>query len=441
MSLPEGVSLWLCWADVPLAAARMRFMDPLLSTREAVRFDLVRRAVSDDETLSLAYQHALKLSAHTLGVARVGLWLFEDEQTRIHCVSQYSLERGSEPAGEIIELATCPHYAEALRSRRVVAADHARSDPRTAELLPYLEKHGIYSMLDSPVFRQGESFGIVCHEQVGAPRSWSKQDCHFVATVADMLGLYCEQRMSQHHYQELMLTRRALEEHRVMESLGRFSAAIAHDFNNVLAAIGLQAELAQSNAAKSGGAAHSTQEILSLVEQGARLVRQLFEVANNQPSSSEVTDLDEVAHGIEPLLGTFKGRGIRVALRVPPEKAPIHLERSRAEQVLMNLVVNARDALIGGGDLTVEVAREPAHNGSGPAVVLRVSDTGVGMDEQTRERMFEPFFTTKPEGLGQGLGLATVYRIVHGSGGTIDIRSEPGAGTDFTIRWPAADAS
>ena len=410
---------------------------PLLSTREAVRFDLVRRAVSDDETLTLAFQHALKLSAHTLSVERVGLWVFEDNQTVIRCVSQYSLERGMEPAGEVIDLKTCPHYAEALRSRRVVAADRARDDLRTAELLPYLEKHAIFSLLDSPVFRQGEAFGIVCHEHVAQPRTWSKQDCHFAATVADMIGLYCEQRMSQRHYHELMEARRALEEHRVMESLGRFSAAIAHDFNNVLAAIALQTELAQSAAAKLGHDLQNTGEILALVEQGTRLVRQLFELANNEPRSTELTDLGEVARGMAPLFGTFERRGIRVQLRVTPEKALIRLERSRAEQVLMNLVVNARDALIGGGNLSIEVKHERGNDGS--QVVLGVSDTGVGMDEQTRERMFEPFFTTKPEGQGQGLGLATVYRVVHGSGGSMEIRSEPGEGTDFTIRWPAAD--
>src|SRR5690606_27230894 len=113
----------LPWMGKCHARPRGTLMNQLVTTREAVRFDLVRRAVSDDETLALAFQRALKLSAHTLKVARVGLWMFDDEQTQIRCISQYSLEHGREPASEVIDLRTCPAYSEAIRSRRVVAAD------------------------------------------------------------------------------------------------------------------------------------------------------------------------------------------------------------------------------------------------------------------------------------------------------------------------------
>jgi signal transduction histidine kinase len=407
-----------------------------LSTREAARFDLIRRSVSDDETLSRAFQHALRLSAHTLGIARVGLWLFEAKETRIRCVALYSLEHGLQTGEEAIDLATCPHYARALYSRRVVAADDARSDARTSELGPYLARHGITSLLDSPVFQKGEPFGIVCHEHVGPARAWTQQDTHFAATVADMIGLYCEQRATQRYYHELIETRRVLEEHRVMESLGRFSAAIAHDFNNVLGAIGLQAELLETVAQKNEAALDCARQVVQLVDQGSRLVRQLSDFARHEPSSDAVTNLVDVVRGVEPLVRTFERRGITCTLELPNESVPVLIEQSRAEQVLMNLVVNARDALLGGGRLTIALSVREADRRQ--EAVLRVSDSGVGMDAQTRERMFEPFFTTKPVGQGQGLGLATVYRIVSASGGTIEVRSEPSAGTDFVISWPLA---
>jgi signal transduction histidine kinase len=416
-------------------------MEPLLTTREAVRLALVRHSVRDDETLALAFQHALKLSAHTLKVERVGLWLFEKEEASIRCIAQYTLAHGKEPALEEIDLRTCPAYAEAIRSRRMVAAAEALIDPRTRELEPYLKAHGISSMLDSPVFRQGEPLGIVCHEHVGEPRTWSPDECHFAATIADMLGLYFEQHESQAHYRELVEARRRLEEQRVMESIGRFSAAIAHDFNNVLGAIGLKAELLSGLLAKHGIPASHSEEVLALVAQGSRLVGQLFDLGHKDPPSDEVIDLAEVVRSMQPMLATFEARGISSELKLPQQKAPIRLLRSRAEQVLMNLLVNARDALIGGGRLTVEVSLRDASEDMQASVVLRVGDTGVGMDADTRERLFEPFFTTKAEGKGQGLGLATVYRIVQTSLGAIEIRSEPGEGTDFIIHWPRAGAS
>jgi signal transduction histidine kinase len=138
---------------------------------------------------------------------------------------------------------------------------------------------------------------------------------------------------------------------------------------------------------------------------------------------------------MEPLLRTFERKGIRLVLRLPALRVPVAVTRSRLEQVVMNLATNARDAMLGGGQLEVEVNVPP---GVPPQAALRVKDSGVGMDEQTRERMFEPFFSTKPAGQGEGLGLATVYRIVTDSAGSIDVRSQPGAGTDFTVRWPIA---
>jgi signal transduction histidine kinase len=406
----------------------------LLSTHESVRFDLVRRSVVDDETLERALGHALALSAHVLGVARVGIWVFEDEQRRIRCTAIHRQDDPNAKPGEVIDLEKTPHYMAALRSRRMVAADHAPSDPRTRELGDYLARHGIGAILDSPIFLQGEPIAIVCHEHVGRERTWTKQDAHFAATVSDMIGVYLEQHKSASHYRQLIEARRALEERRVMESLGRMAAAIAHDFNNVLAAVSLKAELVRYARSPADQAAH-VNDLVGMIDQGSRLVRQLFDFAKQDPGKSEVVDVVEVIRGMEPLLRTFEKKGIRLVLRLSATRVPVAVMRSRLEQVVLNLATNARDAMLGGGQLELEVKALP---GTPPQATLRVKDTGIGMDEHTRERMFEPFFTTKPAGQGEGLGLPTVYRIVTDSAGSIDVRSQPGAGTDITVRWPMA---
>ncbi len=409
-----------------------------LSVQEAARFTLVRKAVHDDDALTRAFVSALKLSAETLGVARVGIWMFEAQDTRIRCATLYERDSGRTPSGEIIDLSVCPKYAEALRERRVVAADDVRSDPRTTELGPYLERHGIASLLDSPVFQQGDAVAVVCHEHVGTPRVWTQQDKHFASTVSDMLGLYLEQRAAQAYYRDLIDTRHELQQHRVMESLGRMATAVAHDFNNLLLAIGLKADLMRMEGQSAANRDKSLDELNSIVSQGGRLVRQLLDCARDESPAAEAIDLVEVMRDLEPTLRTLERDGIKLDLKLGNEPVPVRVERSRAEQVIMNLAHNARDALLGGGLLSVELTTQWSDLAQAKRAVLRVADSGVGMDDSTREHMFEPFFTTKAKGKGDGLGLATVYNVVNASRGSIEVKSELGAGTEFTIRWPVA---
>jgi signal transduction histidine kinase len=410
-----------------------------LTAREAARFDLVRRVVHDEDTLEQAFAHAVQLSAETLSVARVGIWLFEHDGASIRCVVQH--ERGSPPvrSNEIIDLVACSRYAAALRTHRAVVADDARNDPQTSELKPYFERHGITALLDSPVFQLGEPVAVLCHEHVGGARSWSTYDKHFAATVSDMLGLYLEQRAAHAHYVELLKARRELEERHRMESLGRLAASVAHDVNNLLVAISLKTDLLRHADAASGARDKAADELLGIVDQGARLVRQLLDVGRPLTSSEEISDLAEVVRELEPALRAHARGGIHLELDVPADPARVRIERSRAEQVVMNLAINACDALLGGGNLAIRVAVEPKPGFVGASdVVLRVSDTGVGMDEETRERMWEPFFSTKREGGARGLGLATVHGAVTASQGKLDVKSALGAGTTFTIRWPEA---
>lgn len=413
-------------------------MEEQLSVREAARFALVRRSVDDDEALSRAFLNALKLSAETLNVDRVGIWHYEDDDRRIRCVMLFDRRTGQAAPGDVIDLLRCPRYADALRTRRVVVADDAREDARTGELTSYLVPNDIYALLDCPVFEQGRAIGVVCHEHVGAVREWTDADRYFAATVADMLGLYLEQRATQKHYQELLDARRELERHRVMESLGRMAANVAHDFNNVLLALQLRTDFLRKDPVPVDRGDLGA-DVLSIVNQGRRLVRNLLDFANQDQPPKTVIDLGDTLRSMRPSLSALADDGIELEMQLPEQPLYVRLERSGAEQLVMNLVKNARDALIGGGRLTLTLTLEPSAPGTEPprpVARLTVRDTGVGMDEATREKAFEPFFTTKPRGEGDGLGLSTVYSVVTAAGGTVDATSALGEGTTVTVDLP-----
>ncbi len=235
-----------------------------------------------------------------------------------------------------------------------------------------------------------------------------------------------------------------------MEAVGRLAGGIAHDFNNLLVAIlGYGDMLARSLPEGDPRLAYADQ-VRKAAERAASLTRQLLAFSRRQVIDRQPLSLSHVVTDMEPMLRRLIGENIRLECRLDPSLARTRADRGQVEQVVMNLVVNARDAMPHGGALTIATRaatisgrREPA-KGSIPAgryAVLSVEDTGVGMSPEVQSHLFEPFFTTKEEGKGTGLGLSTVYGIVTGSGGTVSARSAPGKGTAFDVYWPTtADA-
>jgi CheY-like chemotaxis protein len=177
-------------------------------------------------------------------------------------------------------------------------------------------------------------------------------------------------------------------------------------------------------------------EIRSAVERAGGLTRQLLAFSRKQVLQPKVVDMRTLVTETRRMLRRLIGENIAINVKLPAEPAPVRADFTQMQQVLVNLAVNARDAMPRGGriDISVEVVKQK----SGPAVRLRVADVGTGMSPETLNRIFEPFFTTKPPGKGTGLGLPTVYGIVQQSGGTIDVRSEPGQGTTFDVQLPLA---
>jgi PAS domain S-box-containing protein len=228
-----------------------------------------------------------------------------------------------------------------------------------------------------------------------------------------------------------------------LEAIGRLAGGVAHDFNNLLVAIIGYAEFALDSLRAEEPARKDIEEILKAGERAATLTRQLLAFSRRQLLKPEVISLNEVVRNLETMLRRLIGEDIEFRTMLVDEIAPVLADPGQIEQVLMNLVVNARDAMPGGGTITIETSSGEALDvsqspGTAPAgwVVLHVGDTGMGMDEATKAQIFEPFFTTKATGEGTGLGLATVYGIVKQSGGSIAVETAPGAGTRFRIAFP-----
>ncbi|HEX5205411.1 MAG TPA: PAS domain S-box protein [Actinoplanes sp.] len=236
-----------------------------------------------------------------------------------------------------------------------------------------------------------------------------------------------------------------------LEGLGQLAGGVAHDFNNLIAVISNYATFIAESAAEDGltEIAGDAAQITKAAQRGAELTHQLLAFARREVVRPRPLSLNEVVTDVEQMLRRSIGEHITLDVRLEPGIWSITADPGQLDQVLVNLAVNARDAMPRGGTLTIEtcdltVDRDYAagrpHLRTGDYVRLRVSDTGTGMPPEVIERAFEPFYTTKPAGKGTGLGLATVYGIITAAGGDLSIYSEPGLGTTFTILLPATDA-
>ncbi|HEX7495080.1 MAG TPA: PAS domain S-box protein [Candidatus Limnocylindrales bacterium] len=232
-----------------------------------------------------------------------------------------------------------------------------------------------------------------------------------------------------------------------MEAVGRLAGGVAHDFNNLLTAITGNAQLLRSELEPGDARVEEVDEILLAGERAATLTRQLLAFSRRQVLQPRALNLNESIEELRSMLGRLIGEDVVLKTVLDPDLGLVRADPGQLTQVLVNLAVNARDAMPRGGDLTLETRNvrldetfAAAHEGvrPGPHVMLSVSDTGAGMDAETQAHLFEPFFTTKEVGKGTGLGLATVYGIVRQSEGSIDMRSEPGSGSTFEICLPRA---
>jgi len=229
-----------------------------------------------------------------------------------------------------------------------------------------------------------------------------------------------------------------------MEAVGQLAGGVAHDFNNMLNVIIGYADVMSGQLAADDPHRSDLQEIVKAAKRSAALTQQLVAFSRKQILQPRVLQLRDVVDGMTPMLRRLLGEAVDLRT-MTSERGRVKADAGQLEQVLVNLILNARDAMVDGGTLTIETAdvvvddgasRQDPNLPAGPYVMIAVSDTGIGMDSPTRRRVFEPFFSTKGQGRGTGLGLASVYGVVKQSGGHITVRSELGRGSTFTIYLP-----
>ena len=233
-----------------------------------------------------------------------------------------------------------------------------------------------------------------------------------------------------------------------MEAVGRLAGGVAHDFNNMLTAIKSYSELVLSDMVPGSSATADMREIIKAADKATALTRQLLAFSRQQVLRPQKVDLNATVEGLQKMVERLTAGRIQLSCKLAPKLWTVAADPTELERVIMNLVLNARDAMPDGGQLIIETsnveideeyAGTHADTSPGPYVMLAITDTGVGMSRETKERLFEPFFTTKEKGKGTGLGLSSAYGIVKQSGGFVWVYSEPGQGTTFKIYLPRAE--
>jgi len=289
--------------------------------------------------------------------------------------------------------------------------------------------------VSAPIVIGRKQWGTIGFPARADAREWSAAEVDGLRAAASLLAAAIERERTE---QELRSRDERLRQSQKMEAVGRLAGGIAHDFNNLLTVIGgysqvLLGELESDHPARSDALA-----ILKAAQRAEGLTRQLLTFSRKQVLAPEVLDLNAVVREADGLLRRVLGEDIDLKTDLDYRLPRILADPGQVEQIILNLAVNARDAMPRGGELRLATACVEASGDYEPAALLEIRDTGHGMDEATRERIFEPFFTTKEVGKGTGLGLATVHGIVEQSGGRIEVESEVGRGTVFRIYFPVS---
>ena len=395
-----------------------------------------QRALAADDVATL-FEDATRLLVETLDVPFAGV--FERQVEGAHLVLRAGHGWPATAVGEFrAPISSHSQAGYSLLHRMSAVVSDYRSDDRFPASR-CLREHGIVSGMSVPIPGPVHPFGVLTVHATQA-RSFTQDDVHFLQAIGHSVGTAVERS----------ITDAALRQAQRLEAVGRLAGGIAHDFNNVLTAINGYGEMLRGSLPEDDPRREDIEEMLAASGRASGLTKQLLAFSRKQVLEPRILDLNEVVSDTEKMLQRLLGADIQFSTALAPDLGPVLADAGQLGQVILNLCINARDAMPDGGSLTVETSnveldasssREHALMGQGACVMLAVSDTGTGMDAETQARIFEPFFTTKGADHGTGLGLATVYGIVKQSGGDIRVYSESGHGTVFRVFLPRVENS
>jgi two-component system cell cycle sensor histidine kinase/response regulator CckA len=415
--------------------------EPNQANLRALRFEPARlqlaRLHASGVSLRQVWEDLAELVTNALDIDRVGVWVLIDQGCAIRC--RYLFQRSNHQTyqGAVLRAQDFPEYFRAIEARRTIAATHASSSELTQELREaYFDPLGITSTLDAPIYVEGRVVGVVCHEHTGLPREWTGAECDFASSVADNLSrLYQEHEAASAQTALRAYETHLMELHR-MEAIGRVAAGVAHDFRGIMSAALGFAELIRRAPNVSSDVDRYATRIIDAMQRGQQLTQEVVNFGKDAPATPRVVDAARTVESMSGMFSVLLGNRITLQVHTKPPVSRVFVDPSHLERTLLNLVLNARDAMPAGGLLTLQVQDvNVTEEEDTEYVEIDVIDTGTGMDEHVRRNIFKPFFTTKGE-QGTGLGLAIVDQIVTRAGGFVRIESEVGRGTTVRVFLP-----
>jgi len=413
-------------------AASQRQANERYARQEASLTTVMRSYVSAPDDFTKIVREITEVVARTLEVTQVGVWRHDDRGTSIRCEDLFDCSWVRHTSGEELTEEACPRFFQSIAASDVIAASDALTDARTSELRePYLARHDISSMMSVAIRSQGSTAGLLSCAHTGPRRRWMPDEQAYALAIANLLSAIMAQVERQRLEQQLRQAQK-------LEAIGQLAGGVAHDFNNILTVVLGRTEEVADDRRLPPDLLEAIAEIAQNAQRATALTRQLLAFSRRQAIQVRDVDMNVVVGNLTRLLNRILGEDIGVDFRYSSRPAHVRADPGMIEQVLLNLVVNARDAMPLGGQLVIETSiidggGQPGRPAPpiGSWVCLRVTDSGSGIAAEHLPHIFEPFFTTKDVGKGTGLGLATSYGIVQQHGGWIEVDSAVDRGTTF----------